>query len=144
METNLNATASVIVDVPRSKLWDALVKPEAIKQYMFGTDVTSDWRKGSSITWKGEWEGKSYEDKGRILQLKPGEVLQYTHFSPLCGLPDRPESYHTVTIRLFDEGNRTHVTLTQDNNPTEQARADSQKNWEMMLAGLKSFVERHR
>jgi uncharacterized protein YndB with AHSA1/START domain len=144
METNLNATASVIADVPRSKVWDALVKPEATKQYMFGTDVTSDWREGSSITWKGEWEGKSYEDKGRILQLKPGEVLQYTHFSPLCGLPDRPESYHTVTIRLFDEGNRTHVTLTQDNNPTEQARADSQKNWEMMLAGLKSFVERHR
>jgi uncharacterized protein YndB with AHSA1/START domain len=144
LDTNFSATASVIVDVPRSKVWDALVKPEAIKQYMFGTDVTSDWREGSSITWKGEWEGKSYEDKGRILQLKPREVLQYTHFSALCGLPDRPESYHTVTIQLSDEGSRTHVTLTQDNNPTEQARAHSQENWEMMLAGLKRFVERHR
>ena len=38
---------------------------------MFGTDAVSDWKEGSPITWKGEWEGKHYEDRGVILRLEP-------------------------------------------------------------------------
>jgi hypothetical protein len=34
------------------------------------------------------------------------------------------------------------VTLTQDNNPTEEARRHSEENWSMMLDGLKKLVER--
>jgi hypothetical protein len=68
-------------------------------------------------------------------------VLQYSHYSPLSGLPDSPESYHTVTIRLTEEGAGTHVSLSQDNNPSEEARRHSEKNWRQMLAGLKSYVE---
>jgi len=141
MEKNLVARASISIDVPSENVWNALVNPEAIKQYMFGTNVVSDWHEGSAIVWKGEWQGRSYEDKGTILQLKPGRTLQYTHFSPLSGLPDKPENYHTVTIELSAEGNQTRVSLAQDNNATEEARAHSEKNWEMMLAGLKKFAE---
>ncbi len=141
MGNDLVARASTTINAPREKVWDALVNPEAIHQYMFGTHVTSDWRENSPITWKGEWQGKSYEDKGVILQSKPGRTLQYSHFSPLSGLPDKPESYHTVTIELSREANQTRVSLTQDNNSTEEAREHSEKNWEMMLTGLKKFVE---
>jgi hypothetical protein len=52
-----------------------------------------------------------------------------------------PENYHTVTIELAADGNRTQVNLTQDHNETEEARAHSTKNWETMLAGLKRVVE---
>jgi hypothetical protein len=34
------------------------------------------------------------------------------------------------------------VSLTQDNNPTEEARARSEKNWNGMLAALKKYLER--
>ena len=118
MDKELNARASVTISAPSEIVWDALVNPEAIKQYMFGTNVVSDWREGSPITWRGEWQGQPYEDKGVILQVRPGRTLQYSHFSPLSGLPDRAESYHTVTIELSGEGNRTRVSLAQDNNPT--------------------------
>ena len=144
MGNNYIANASVTIDAPTVKVWDALVNPKAIKQYMFGADVVSDWRDGSAITWKGEWQGKSYEDKGTIRHITAERLLEYTHFSPLSGLPDQPENYHTVKIQLFDQGNRTQVSLAQDNNPSEQARAHSEKNWGMMLAGLKKFVEQHR
>jgi hypothetical protein len=117
------------------------VNPEAIEHYMFGAKVVSDWKEGSPIFWKGEWQGKSYEDKGVILQFKPGRTLQYSHFSRLSGLPDKPENYHTVTIEMSGEGNKTRVSLAQDNNPTEQARAHSEKNWGMMLTTLKTFLE---
>jgi uncharacterized protein YndB with AHSA1/START domain len=138
---DLIARSSITIDAPAAQVWNALVDPTAIKQYMFDTNVTSDWKKGSPIVWKGEWKGKAYEDKGVIRQIEPGRALQYTHFSPLAGLPDRPENYHTVTIQLSAEGERTRVSLTQDNNPTEEARAHSESNWGMMLEGLKKFVE---
>jgi len=141
MDKNLIAEVSIMINAPKEKVWNALVAPEAIKQYMFGTNVISDWHEGSSIIWKGEWLGKSYEDKGVILQLKPGHTIQYSHFSPLSGLPDRPENYHTVTVQVSIVGSQTHVALTQDHNASEEERADSEKNWEMMLTGLKKFVE---
>jgi len=103
------------------------VNPEAIKQYMFGTTVVMDWRKGSGIIWKGAWQGKPYEDKGTILQNKPGRKIQYSHFSPLSGLNDKPENYHMVTIELTDKGNRTRVSLTRTKLHQGGARAFSKK-----------------
>jgi uncharacterized protein YndB with AHSA1/START domain len=141
MDKDLVAKATIIINTSCPKVWDALMNPEAIKQYMFGTTVVTDWREGSDIVWKGVWQGKPYEDKGVILQNKPLHLMQYSHFSPLAGLSDKPENYHTVTIELSDEGIQTRVSLAQDNNPTEVERDHSQKNWEMMLAGLKRFVE---
>ena len=141
MSQDLIAQATITVDAPRSEVWKALVSPAAIRQYMFDTEVVSDWKKGSAITWEGEWEGKHYKDKGVILELQREELLKYTHWSPNTGLPDRPENYHTVAIELEDEGDETRVTLTQDNNPSDEARIHSEKNWGMMLGALKKYLE---
>jgi len=141
MDKNHIAKASTNINASTEKVWKALIDPKAIKQYMFGTTVVSDWKEGSPITWNGEWQGKSYEDKGKILQLTPGRTLQYSHFSPLSGVPDKPENYHTVAIELAGHGNQTKVTLTQDNNATEAERAESEKNWGMMLSELKKYLE---
>jgi len=73
--------------------------------------------------------------------VKRDRLLQYSHFSPLSGLPEKPENYHTVTIELGTEGTGTAVSLLQDNNPTDQAREHSEKNWNMMLASLKKLLE---
>jgi uncharacterized protein YndB with AHSA1/START domain len=108
---------------------------------MFGAQVETDWTPGSSITWRGEMKGKRYEDKGTILQVDAGRLLQYTHFSPLGGQPDLPENYHTVTIELFPDGETTRVSLSQDNNTTSDAQQHSEQNWQQMLEGLKKLVE---
>lgn len=138
---NLVARAAQTIDAPGDKVWQALVTPDAIRQYMFGTTVTSDFMQGSRITWKGEWQGRPYEDHGVIKEATPGRRLQYTHFSPQSGLPDVPENYHTVTIDLTSTGSGTTVSLTQDNNKTDEERDHSEKNWEMMLQGLKKYLE---
>ncbi|HEY6102041.1 MAG TPA: SRPBCC family protein [bacterium] len=142
MGTGLVASASSTIGAPRDRVWHALVTPEKIERYMFGAKVASEWREGSRITWSGEWQGRAYEDKGVILRFEPPRVLQYTHFSPLSGLQDTPENHHTVTIELSDEDGRTRVSLVQDNNATEQAREHSEKNWAVMLDGLKKLLER--
>jgi uncharacterized protein YndB with AHSA1/START domain len=140
----LVARATITIAAEPGEVWDALVDPVAIKQYMFGATVESDWRPGSPIVWRGEWQGRTYEDKGRILRLQPGESLQYAHFSPLSGAPDEPGNYHTVTVDLSAEGPGTRVDLAQDGSATAEARDHSEQNWSAMLSALKQYVESRR
>jgi uncharacterized protein YndB with AHSA1/START domain len=137
----LVAHARTRINAPASVVWDAFVNPAVIRHYMFGTEVASEWKKGSVIAWRGVWQGKAYEDKGVILELVPGLLISYSHFSPLSGLADVPENYHKVTVRLSPDGKGTTVSLSQDGNPTENARDHSQLNWESMLAELKKLLE---
>jgi uncharacterized protein YndB with AHSA1/START domain len=141
MSENLLATATVTIDASPERVWAALTDPAIIKQYMFGSDVTSDWQVGSTITYAGEYEGKKYEDHGEILEIRPPEVLRTTHFSPLGGKPDIPENYHEITYTLSDGNGATNVRLTQDNNGSEEEREHSAANWQQMLESLRSVVE---
>ena len=135
------ATAAVEVSASPRQVWAALTDPVQVKKYMFGADVESDWRPGSRVVWRGEYEGRRFEDKGQVLEADPGRLLKVTHFSPLSGQEDVPENYHTLTYELEPAGDRTRVSLTQDNNSTPEEAEHSRGNWEMMLARLKEVVE---
>jgi uncharacterized protein YndB with AHSA1/START domain len=135
------ATAETEIAASPSQVWRALTDPDEIKKYMFGSQVVTDWRPGSSIVWKGEYEGEKYEDKGEILEFEPERRLKVTHFSPLSGQEDAPENYHTLLYELEGSGTTTRVALSQDNNPDEEAAEHSRANWEKMLSGLKHVVE---
>jgi uncharacterized protein YndB with AHSA1/START domain len=137
----LNARAKVGIDAATIEVWDALIDPDRVEQYMFGTRVATDWEVGGPITWSGEWQGNQYEDRGEILEFQPERRLVYTHYSPLSGESDRPENRHTVAIDLASNGMGTTVTLTQDNNQTEETRGHSEANWQSMLDSLKEHLE---
>ena len=134
-------TASVDISASPEQVWHALTDPELIRQYFFGTTVETTWEPGTPISWSGEYDGTSYRDHGEVLEVVPEERLVVTHFSPMTGQEDVPENYHRVSYRLEDEGDRTHVTLEQDNTP-DGAVEDFQNNWETMLGNLKELVER--
>jgi uncharacterized protein YndB with AHSA1/START domain len=136
------ATAATDIDAPPELVWSAITDPAKIKQYMFGTDVSTDWRPGSPIVWRGEYEGRPYEDKGEIIAFDPERHLELTHFSPLSGQPDEPENYHTLTYDLDSRGGATHLSLSQDNNADADEAEHSRANWEMVLTGIKELVER--
>jgi len=78
---------------------------------MFGTNAVSDWKEGSPIVWKGEWMGKKYEDRGVILKLEPGNMIQYSHFSPLTGQPDLPENYQHRGLLSYQGRENRHTFL---------------------------------
>lgn len=141
MNNKYTAQATTTIHAPASKVWQALVNPEIIKQYLFNTDVISDWREGSPIIYRGEWQGKPFEDKGKILKIEPEKVLKSTHWSPLSGVSDTPENYHTVTYTLSGNGDHTEVTITQDNNASEEEKEHSEENWNTVLAGMKKLLE---
>ena len=141
MNKNHIAKAAMLINAPASRVWDAITKPELIKQYLFDTDVISDWQVGSPILYRGEWEGKSFEDKGTILKIEREKQLVSTHWSPLSGVPDTPENYHTVTYDLVPNEDKTELTITQDNNADEQEKLHSEENWKAVLVGLKKLLE---
>lgn len=141
MNENFIARATVTINAPASKVWEALTNPDLIKQYLFGTQVISDWQVGSPITYLGVWEGKPYQDKGKVLQAEPGKLLVSTFWSSLSGLADVPENYKTVRYELSPVGEATKLTLTQDNNASQEEASHSEQNWNMVLAGIKKLLE---
>jgi uncharacterized protein YndB with AHSA1/START domain len=136
------ATASVNISASPDQVWSAITDPDKVKRYFFGSTVESDFRPGSSITWRGEYNGRQFEDTGEVIEAVPHERLRVTHFSPLAGLPDRPENYHELVFRLDRTGLSTHVTFTQDNNASLSEAEVASDNWYAMLRGLKELVER--
>jgi uncharacterized protein YndB with AHSA1/START domain len=142
VKKGLTAKTSITIHAPAAKVWEALTKPELIKQYLFGTEAISDWKVGRSIAYKGVWEGKSYEDKGRILQLVPERLLQSTYWSSMGGLEDKPENYATVTYELEAKDNNTQLTVSVDNIATEKERDHTEKNWGMVLETMKKLLEK--
>ncbi len=141
MSENRTAKTSIILHAPAAKVWEALTRPELIKQYLFGTEVTTDWRAGSPITYRGVWEGKPYEDKGQILEIVPEKRLVSTYWSAFSGLPDQPENYQMVSYELAPVEGGTRLTITQDNNASEEDVEHAEGNWNMVLESLKKVVE---
>jgi len=126
-------------NAPVEKVWDAITKPELVKQYMFGTDMSvSSWEVGGRITYRGEWEGKAYEDKGEILELEPKKLLKATYWSSMSGKEDKPENYEKITYLLQEEAGKTKMTITQE---SPEKNEQSGENWQMVLDGLKKVVE---
>ena len=141
MNETFIAKATITINAPAPKVWEALTTPGLIKQYLFGTNVTTDWQVDSPIVYEGIWEGKAYRDKGVILQVEPGKLLVSTYWSALSGKPDIPENYQTVRYELATEGKGTRLTIVQDNNATQEDANHSAQNWSRVLAGMKKLLE---
>ena len=141
MDNTRIAEATTTIDVSASRVWEALTNPKLIKQYLFGADVISDWKEGSPILYKGIYEGKAYEDKGSVLKVEPEKLLLITHWSPLSGSPDTPENYHKVRYELAAKDGSTRLTITQDNNSSEEEQEQNAKFWTMVLDGIKKVLE---
>jgi len=142
MSMNLIVKTDVTIQAPIGKVWEALTTPELIKKYFFGTDAISDWKEGSSLIFKGEWEGKTYQDKGTISKITPPTYLRYNYWSSMSGKPNTPENYANITYELSSlDDNTTNLIVTQDNVANEEAKQHSEQNWDSVLEDLKELLE---
>lgn len=142
MSTQLSLTVSILIAAPVTRVWEALTTPELIKQYFYGTQAESDWKEGSPLYFRGVYEGKEYLDKGIIKKSTPPHLFQYTYISSMSNLEDKPENYATITYELKEENGMTHLTVTQDNMHSQEAKEHSEQGWQYVLGELKKLVEK--
>src|SRR5687767_3106058 len=109
------------INASTKKVWDALTNPDLIKQWLFGTNVITDWK------------GTEYKDKGTILQFEREKIFQYNYWSGFSGLPDNIENYSIITFEILPTSNGTQLTLTHSNFPAEIGYEHSDKNWDTTL-----------
>ncbi|MFA5834394.1 MAG: SRPBCC family protein [Bacteroidota bacterium] len=141
MTKPLTAIITININADSEVVWKALTDPELIKQYFFGTQVETDWKKGSPIYFHGEWEGKKYEDKGTILDIQPGKFIKYNYWSSMSGTPDIPDNYANISYELISKNNITTLTIIQDGIKTEANKTHSEQNWLTVMGGMKKLVE---
>jgi len=138
---NLSSKTSIDIHAPAEKVWKALTDAAIVKQYFFGTNVHTDWKKGSPIIWEGEWEGKSYQDKGEILDIDPGKYVKYSYWSSMGGTEDKPENYQNVSYNLSEKDGTTTLTIGQENIKSEEAKKHSEENWQGIFGKMKEMIE---
>jgi uncharacterized protein YndB with AHSA1/START domain len=142
VKDDLTTESWITIEATAARVWEALTTPELIKQWFFGVDTETDWKVGSAIVHRGEYQGKPYEDKGTILEFEPARLLVHTHWSPASGLPDSAENYQRVSWSLAERSGQTKLTITEVNLPSEEAKAVSEKSWTMALGNLKELLEK--
>ena len=149
MSKGLFIKNSIVINAPAAKVWDALINPEKTKQYMFGCETVSDWKKGSSLEWKGMAEGKEMVFvKGNILEIKPEKLLVYSVIEPNAAFADIPENHLHVTYELVPQNGSTLFNVTQGDYTTvaegEKRYKESYNNgegWNPILVEIKKLVE---
>lgn len=149
MKNPLVIKNTIKILAPAAKVWDALVNPVQTKKYMFGCETVSDWKKGSELLWRGEYEAKEMVFvKGTILDIQPGKLLVYTTIDPNTNIDDKAENYLTVTYELSENKGKTTFTVTQGDYSKvaegDRRYKDSYNNsegWNPILVQIKQLVE---
>jgi uncharacterized protein YndB with AHSA1/START domain len=148
MKKPLIVKNSIVIEAPATRVWDALVNPEKTKQYMYGCETVSDWKKGSPLLWKGLNEGKEMVYvQGAILDIQPTRFLKYTALDPHSPIDDSANPI-TITYELTEEKGKTHFAVTQGDyamvSEGERRYAEAYNNgegWNPLLAEIKKLVE---
>lgn len=138
MPTNIS---TIIVNAPKEKVWEALTKPELVKLWQFGSHLATDWQVNSSIRFITEREGKVFEQWGRVLEVRPPELLRYSLFAPHPDLEDKPENYFIMSYILTDENGNTKLEIRHEDNRPGAVQEAPLGEENAVLQLLKKIVE---
>lgn len=140
MSASFTATTTIDLPAPPAAVWEALTSPAMVKQYMFGAELSGEWRRGGTVIYRGEWDGTPFEDKGDIIEIDPPRSLKVNYYSAMSGQPDTPENRQLISYSLAPSGPGTRLTVTQSNNPSRDAAAAAEGNWAMTLDAMKALL----
>lgn len=142
MKKELISKSTIDINASPPKIWKALIRPEIAKEYFYEAEIVTDWKEGNPITFKGEFNGNKYEEKGVLLNVEPNTQLRYSHWSNFDGLPDELENYRTWTFDITEKDEVTQLAISEDNIPTEKQKKRSDEFWNDVLLKIKRLVEK--
>lgn len=136
-----SAASSIVIHASIERVWQAITDPKIVKRYFFGTDLVTDWRVGSPLFFRGEWEGKAYEDRGTVLSFEPPRSLSFNYWTSFSAQEDKPELRQIVRYDLEPTTEGVRVSVRQSNVDSQERADHSAKNWRAVLEGMKKLIE---
>lgn len=131
-------TRKLMLNTSAGNVWNALTLPQETKKYMFNCEAHSDWKIGSDIKWKGNYQGYESGEMGKILEIEEGKHLKYSSIDPNFGIEVRPENYLHITYDLEEKNGKTEVTTIIENFNSDPKRLEHvAAGWDnIVLPGL--------
>ena len=121
------------------KLWDALTKPEFIKQYWFNMTQECEWQVGAS--WKMLFSDGRIADAGEVLEIDPPRrlvLLWRNEFRPEL----KAEGAARCVYDLEQDGDVMKLTITHSSERDNAKLIEAVSGgWPRILSSLKSLLE---
>lgn len=138
MATNIS---TIKINASTQKVWDTITKPEFVKRWQYGSDLLTTWEIGSEIKFRTEWEGTVFEQWGKVLALRPNELVKYSLFVPRPDLEDKPENYFIMSYILTAENGHTKLEIIQEDDRPNAVQEEPQGEENPVLKALKELAE---
>ena len=142
LDLTLKVQKDIYIEASAESVWDALINPDKIAEYLYGTQTTTDWQPGSTINFDGNYEGTEYHDKGIVKEVNPPHFLVYHYWSQFGQVPDIPENYSEVRHEIKAEGTGHRLFIEQIGFSSEIGHNHTNDSWDGVLERLKAVAER--
>jgi uncharacterized protein YndB with AHSA1/START domain len=138
MVTNIS---TININASPERVWDTITKPELVKLWQYGSELITDGKVGDDIRFTTAWEDKIFEQWGKLLEIKPNELLRYSLFAPRPGLEDKAENYFEMNYVLTAENDGTKLVILQIDNRPGAKQEEPQGEENPVLQLLKQTAE---
>ncbi|PZX92221.1 ATPase [Flavobacterium aquariorum] len=137
----ITSKSTILINATKQKVWDALTKPELVKKWQYGSDVLTDWKVGSEIRFRVEWDSKIFEQWGKILKIIPNELIKYSLFFPRPDLEDIEENYFIMSYIISESENAVQLEIIKEDNRPGAVEEKESNEGNPVLAALKQIIE---
>lgn len=133
---------SITINASTGKVWQTLTDPTSIKKIYFGMDWQTNWQKGSSIIFSGDYDHQEFEDKGNILDIENEKFILFNYFNPEWEEADIAENYKCMRFELEDKGKETIFTVIEYNVAEQELFPSLEIKWNSVLFTVKQEAEK--
>ena len=143
MVNDVIITRSVLLNATPERVWEALTHPGMTRQYYYNCEVSCDWRAGSRLRWRGNYQGRDIDAEGEVLEVIPGRLIKYTGFDRLTeGDISRQGDVH-ITHEILPQGTKTKLLTTLEHFEGDETRAElAAQQWDFeIMPRLQTLVE---
>ncbi len=138
MPTNIS---TIKINATIQKVWDTVTKAEQVKIWQYGSDLLTSWETGSDIKFRTEWDGKVFEQWGKVFEYKPCQLVKYSLFAPRPDLDDKPENYFIMSYVLTEQDGYTQLEIIQEDNRPNAVQEAPQGDENPVMKALKELAE---
>ncbi len=138
-DPKLRHVYEVYIRTTPEKLWQAITDPAFTRQYFYGCEMQSEWRKGA--TYASRFPDGRVAHQGKIVEIEPPRRLVQT-FEAVFGDEFKKDRPSRITWLIERKGDVCKLTVVHDDFDGETATYKSVgPGWNPVLSGLKTLLE---